>query len=339
MRLAMLGDRRILSSLLLLLCFLAPQSLSAQVTAFINPEELTLTKLTQPLTGTSVNSSAKAAVYSAGGQRLTTQIILGHSIADINTQTKIYEKRVVSETGEASTQGAASGIADHCYEAGMAAHVNAYNLHEIWSLGPVCADANEPRPKPDVPKENCPVLLDLEQDGFHLSGPDPAVPFDIDADGTPDQIAWTQAGEDDAFLCWDRNRNGMIDDGRELFGYSTPLLSGSNARVGYQALAELDEAQLGGNRDGKVNSGDRMFRELCTWIDANRDGVSQPSEIHTLDQVGVVSLEYSYRTTRVTDPYGNLFRYVSQAEMRTSSGGVRSWPTFDVVFGEAKGAD
>jgi len=201
-------------------------------------------------------------------------------------------------------------------------------------VGPVCADAYEPPPKPDAPKENCPVLLDLEQDGFHLSGPDPAVRFDIDADGTPDSIAWTQAGEDDAFLCWDRNRNGLIDDGRELFGYSTPLLSGALARVGYRALAELDEAQLGGNGDGKVDSGDRTYRELCAWIDANRDGVSQPSEIHTLDTVGVVVLEYGYRTTRITDLYGNLFRYISSAEMRTAAGELRSWPTFDVVFGE-----
>jgi hypothetical protein len=337
MRPAMPSGLRVLS--FLFLCLLAPQSLAAQgTTAFINPEELTLSKLTQPFTGTRVDSSAKAAVYSIGGQRLTTQIILGHSIADLDTRTKIYEKRVVSETGEASNQATTSGIADHCYEAGMAAHVNAYNLHETWSLGPVCADAYEPPPKPDVPKENCPVLLDLEQDGFHLSGPAPAVRFDIDADGIPDQIAWTQAGEDDAFLCWDRNRNGVIDDGRELFGYSTPLLSGNQARVGYRALAELDEPQLGGNQDGKVDSGDQTFQDLCAWIDVDRDGVSQPSEIHGLDTVGVVTLKYSYHATRITDPYGNLFRYVSQAEMRTPSGGaVRSWPTFDVVFGEVEG--
>jgi hypothetical protein len=169
--------------------------------------------------------------------------------------------------------------------------------------------------------------------GFHLSGPHPAVTFDIDADGTPDHIAWTKAGEDDAFLCWDRNHNGVIDDGRELFGYATPLLSGRQARVGYRALAELDRPEFGGNLDGKIDAQDAKFRELCAWIDKNRDGISQADEILTLEEAGVVALDYNYATTRLRDAYGNLFRYVSRAQMRTPSG-VRTWPTYDVLFAE-----
>jgi hypothetical protein len=50
--------------------------------------------------------------------------------------------------------------------------------------------------------------------------------------------------------------------------------------------------------------------------------------------VGVIALRYNYRTTGLRDAFGNLFRYVSSAEMRSSSGEVRSWPTFDVIFAE-----
>jgi hypothetical protein len=214
----------------------------------------------------------------------------------------------------------------------MVVHVNSDNLHQNFASDIDCVEPPEPHPTPDPPEATCPVLLDLQQDGFHLSSSDPAVSFDIDADGIKDLIAWTKAGEDEAFLCLDRNHNGLIDDGTELFGYATPLLSGSLAQVGYRALAELDLPETGGNGDGTVDAADSRFADLCAWVDANRDGVSQGPELRTLSQVGVMALEYRYKTIHFTDSAGNLFRYVSSARMRTSSGAVRSWPTFDVIF-------
>lgn len=132
----------------------------------------------------------------------------------------------------------------------------------------------------------------------------------------------------------DRNHNGVIDDGTELFGYATPLLSGAPAQIGYVALAELDKAENGGNDDGRIDASDRMFSSLCAWVDRNRDGVSQPNEIYSLDSVGVVALGYDFKTIHVTDIFGNLFRYTSRVYMRAPSGAVRSWPTYDVVFAE-----
>lgn len=321
-------------------CFpmlLAAHSVEAQAQALIDPQ-LSLAARTPPFGGPTISSTAGATLYNAtGGQRLTSEVIIGHKVADIDLRAVLYEKRVVSATGNATNQVFINGIVSHCYDSALAAHANVYNVHETIGVGPVCADPYEPPPPPphpEVPEENCPVLLDLQQDGFHLSGPNPAVSFDIDADGDLDQIAWTRAGEDDAFLCWDRNGNGVIDDGRELFGYSTLLQSGGLAKVGYRALAELDRADWGGNGDGRVDALDRNFRELCAWVDWNRDGISQPAEIRDLEEVGIIALRYFYGTTQLRDSYGNLFRYVSQADMRTPSGGVRPWPTFDVIFGE-----
>ncbi len=313
------------------------QLLTAQAIPEIVPD-ISLSALTPPpqLGGPTVSSSVRAVLMNlANDQRLFSQLIAGHGVADLTANTQIYQKRLVSETGDVGEQAAISGIVPHCYETGLIAHVNAYNLHRTWSVGPVCAEPYEPPPHAEVPKENCPVLLDLQRNGFHLSGPDPGVHFDIDADGSPDEIAWTEAGGDDAFLCWDRNRNGVIDDGRELFGYATPLTTGGPAEIGYRALAELDQPAYGGNGDGRIDLDDPAFQELCAWVDGNRDGVSQPAEIHALGEVGVVALRYRYRTTRLRDALGNLFRYVSSVEMLSSSGAVRSWPTFDVIFAES----
>lgn len=163
---------RILTSLLL--CTLTPQLLRAQL-AFFEPETLSLTHSPNP-TGATINSSAKALLFSSStGRRLMSQAILGHGVGDLTTGTSIYVRRIVSETGDPSNQATMAGIPYHCYETNMAAHATGYNLHQIWAVGPVCADPYEPPPRPDVPKENCPLLLDLQQDGFHLSGPDPAV--------------------------------------------------------------------------------------------------------------------------------------------------------------------
>ena len=323
---------RVLTCLVLYILF--PKLLPAQqIVADINPE-IALSYTIAPV-GITVNSSVRAYLVNfATQQRISGEIIAGHGVADLTLNAAIYQNRLVSNTGEVSESAFFTGVLNHCYQTELAAHANAYDLHKGWVVGPVCAQPYEVPKPPPPPKENCPVLLDLQQDGFRLSGPDPAVHFDIDADGTPDEIAWTQAGGDDAFLCWDRNHNGVIDDGRELFGYATPLLSGRPAKVGYRALAELDGPELGGNQDGKVDAHDAMFGELCAWIDGNRDGISQADEIHALDEVGVAALGYDYKTIRVSDQYGNLFRYTSSVEMRSGPSTVMSWPTYDVIFAE-----
>jgi hypothetical protein len=214
------------------------------------------------------------------------------------------------------------------------AHSNIHSVHEsVFAPSKCVPEAPEPV---EVPKENCPILLDLNLDGFHLSGPDPAVSFDIDADGAADRIAWTKANSDDAFLCWDRNQNGTIDNGSELFGYATRLLSGGPAGIGYRALAELDVPENGGNADGIIDERDTIFDSLCVWNDRNRSGHSEAGEIRSVATAGLVSLSYRYRDTRMRDPFGNFFRYSARAEVRGPQGQVRPWLTYDVIFADAE---
>ena len=87
-----------------LLCALTPQLLRAQVSPFVDPD-LSLGSLTPPHGAPNVGSSAKATLFDAStGQRLISQVIMGHGVADITTQTEIYQKRVVSDTGDARNQ-------------------------------------------------------------------------------------------------------------------------------------------------------------------------------------------------------------------------------------------
>lgn len=174
-----------------------------------------------------------------------------------------------------------------------------------------------------------PIVLDLDRNQFHFSSL--PVIFDIDADGELDLVTWTSPGQEDAFLALDRNRNGRIDDGAELFGNSTPLLSGHTARNGYIALGELDETPLGGNLDGRMTSEDLLFGDLLLWIDSNHNGESEPEELQTLTAAGIVEIELDYRASPRRDAMGNELRYMGRA-WRTKRGKTEVVKTTDVFL-------
>ncbi len=160
-----------------------------------------------------------------------------------------------------------------------------------------------------------PLIVDLDGDGVALSAPADGVAFDLHATGEPVLVAWPTHG--DAFLALDVDGDGATSSGAELLGEAS---FGHTFPDGFTALKTLD-----GNGDGRLDDDDRGFANLVLWVDTNRNGRSEESELRTLEDAAVRSL--SLQPTRVegaaaTGPNGNTMPLRSSFETRDGKSGT-----------------
>ena len=159
------------------------------------------------------------------------------------------------------------------------------------------------------PPPRDPLALDLDNDGIETTSANGRILFDHDGDGIRTGTGWVKA--DDGLLVLDRNANGTIDSGAELFGVDTVLSDGTKATDGFAALRDQDD-----NADGVFNAADSTFAQIRVWQDLNQDGISQTEELTTLADQGITAI--SLADTAVGSDLGNGNGVHSQATLTRS---------------------
>jgi hypothetical protein len=171
-----------------------------------------------------------------------------------------------------------------------------------------------------------PLLISIDDTEYRLTSLSQGVKFDLDGDGELERTAWTSAG-DDAFLVLDRNFNGTIDNGLEVFGDETPQVPSPDPN-GFKALAVFDDPASGGNADGKIDAADSIFGWLMLWTDRNHNGRSESGELQSVEGV-VTAIDLGYQSSLSHDEFGNDFRFwASIGRTFASEGAIVAWNVF-----------
>ena len=165
-----------------------------------------------------------------------------------------------------------------------------------------------------------PLLLQFDLDAPLLTDTD--FLFDLDNDGAAEDLACP--GRGCGFLAFDRNGDGRINNGSELFGPA----SGS----GFGELAELDN-----DANAWIDEGDPIFNRLLIWQPNNQGG----EELRSLRQAGVGAIAVAHAGTelQLQSTSGTILGQIqSSGIFLTEAGEVRSLQEIDLAMQSAQPA-
>lgn len=188
-----------------------------------------------------------------------------------------------------------------------------------------------------------PLVLDILGNGIKtVSAENSGVTFDLTAGGDKTKVGWIAPdATDNAFLVMDRNHNGIIDNGTELFGEYTGSTDGEQTyETGFDALKPLDT-----NGDGKISAEDASWKDLRLWFAAGfKSTAASPKPVlQKLDDIHLDGKTYRIKYIDLTyyqlefegQPTfqnGNNFTFGSHFMLETADGNVLR-NIVDIFFG------
>jgi hypothetical protein len=152
-------------------------------------------------------------------------------------------------------------------------------------------------------------MLQFDDHELTLRGLENGVTFDINGLGRMYRMGWLGRSSQ-AWLVWDKNKNGRVDDGSELFGNTMRMPDGTLRPDGFAALSYFDE-----NRDGRIDRSDSVFSSLRLWFDRNGDTKTDDGELVALETANLETLVLDPRKSNDLDKFGNRILLRSWATM------------------------
>lgn len=181
------------------------------------------------------------------------------------------------------------------------------------------------------PCVNTPIIIDMAGDRIRLTTVRNGAHFDLNNDGRAFKASWTKRNSDDAFLVMLDRGDGLVANGSDLFGTSSPkplgFVPGSEWN-GFEALKVWDS-----NGDEKISAADQAWGLLGLWYDRNKNGKSDAGELVSMPNSGIEHISLRYKETPRVDSDGNQFKWKSKVKL-TNGDTVKAFDVYLVSDGE-----
>lgn len=183
------------------------------------------------------------------------------------------------------------------------------------------------------PEDVDPIIIDLNKNKITSTKLNNTIYFDHDNNNFKEATSWIDKG--DAFLALDKNSNGLIDNGNELFGNHTISntrfkYTNNKATNGYEALKAYDL-----NGDNVIDSKDEIYDKLLLWKDSNQNAITDKGELIKLKDSGIVSIDLNYKNTSI-DEKGNTIKQSSTVTFEDGSTTIANDVWFKVNLDKTK---